>query len=340
MMSLRFLVSPLALLFQTGVALRHILYDSGVLKKSRVRAKVISVGNLTSGGTGKTPFVALLTEWARGKKMKSAIVSLGYGVAKKGSLEVTLTDDAAAEFGDEPVELKMLFPDTPIFVGPSKSQTSLFVDQSLAPDLIIVDDGLQHLKLHRDFDLILVDATAPAYHYWPLPMGLARDNWARLTKASLIVVTKYNLATDDQKSWLQARLPKNGLIFYANYLLKDLVDLQTGMKVRVPDLFQKKVVLMSGLAHPVSFGTLMKSEKMNVVEDFQFPDHHAYKRKDIDQVLKFVNSTRANCIVTTQKDAVKLSGFIPFPVPVLVAQLKLELQNEKEFYEILDRHLT
>lgn len=340
MILLRFLLSPVALFFQFGVAVRHILYDIGFLKTIKTQSRVFSVGNLTSGGTGKTPIVALLASWAQKKNIKSAIISRGYGVQIKGIKEVELSDDAAKNYGDEPVEIKMRFPDMPVYVGPSKSKTAQFVDGSISPRLMIVDDGFQHRRLHRHLDIVLLDATAPRYHYLPLPMGLAREGFARLNKADVIAVTKYNLATDFGRSWIKARLPKNTPIFYVDYFLENLTDMQTGKRVMLSDLIQKKVVLMAGLANHASFETLMRSEKMNVVEYFQFPDHHAYTNLDLKKIFDFVKSTNANCIVTTEKDAVKLSEFIPFQIPVLVAHLKIQVQNEKELYEILDRQLS
>ncbi|MGE3975531.1 MAG: tetraacyldisaccharide 4'-kinase [Bdellovibrionales bacterium] len=340
MIFLRYLLSPFALLFQFGVIVRQILFDLKILKSVRTKAKVFSVGNITSGGTGKTPIVSLVGQWAERKKITTAIIARGYGTKVEGCQEVSLSPSAAEAFGDEPVEIKSRLPLMPVFVSASKSQAALHVDQTLSPKLMIVDDGFQHLRLERDLDIVLLDTTAPDFHYWPLPMGYGRDTFVRLQKADVVILTKFNLATEVRQIWHKTRVPKNKPIFYADYLLEEITDLQTGKRIPISQLIQKKVVLMAGLANPLSFENLLCSEKMNIMEYFQFPDHHAYSKKDLEKVYKYIHSTNANCIITTEKDAVKLAPFIPFPVPILVTKLKLSFQNEKEFYEILDRHMS
>lgn len=325
-----FIGTPLSIFYIMGTELRRVLYRT-LLKVTTIDAVVISVGNITSGGTGKTPFVNELVAYFRKQGKKVAIVSRSYRGSATEPQKVDLkNENAAAVYGDEPVLLARKNPDIAVWVGPKKSETSLEVARKERPDVIIIDDGFQHLKLKRDYDFVLVDATEPFWHYLPIPAGYARDAVWRLDGADLIVITKQNLATEREKDRVVALVDDPLRTVKMNYTFRCLRNIKTQEMVDVHDLKHfSRVLLVSGIGRPHTFESLVQREThFTVAYHKTFPDHHQFADSDREKIESLAQEHQAEAILLTEKDTVRLKE--PFSLPTFAVMLKVDIVGLNE----------
>lgn len=163
-------------------------------------------GQPHSGGTGKTPVIAALIEWAIQSGYRPGVVSRGYGRQSYGVQAVHADDESAERFGDEPTMLKKQFVNVPIYVGADRVQAAMQLVSEHPVNLIFADDAFQHRKLKRDIDIVLIDATAPTSDYHPLPWGMARESFESLRRAQFVILTKVNLASSDNLKFIENKL--------------------------------------------------------------------------------------------------------------------------------------
>jgi tetraacyldisaccharide 4'-kinase len=277
--------------------LRFLSYQSGLFKSVRLQAKVVSIGNLSMGGTGKTPVVQAAAKELIRLNKKVAIISRNYKAQIKTVAEVDPSRAGAAEyFGDEPTLLASTLPGARVFVGPRKSQTAAWAEREHGPfDVIIVDDGFQHLALARDLDVVLVDATDPK-GLQMFPEGRAREDRGALARADLILYTKVNWALPDvaqkQKSLVPTRLPALDVPFLISW----------------PDFSGEAWVgVFSGLARSDVFAEQARKKYFAMVKKvWSFSDHHRYTDGDIEMLKSYLRQDPRAVLVTTEKDAVKI----------------------------------
>lgn len=294
----------MASLMQTLVNLRNTAYDFGLLDSVHLQKPVISVGNLSMGGVGKTPFVAKLIELCRERSLRPAIVSRNYKARSTGVHKVLLDYshpqfNPASFYGDEPFMLAQRFPDVPVFTGPLKYFTASVAAKFSEVDLLIVDDGFQHRSLHRDFEIVLIDSSRPDHENQIFPEGSLRENFTSLLRADLVVLTKTELAEKEQIESLHRRIPE-GIAH---------VEVQSKMVVRnSPNVF----LALAGIAHPEQFFAGLRGSGLNIKGTLSFSDHHTYTSTDIEKIQEEMRVVGADSIVTTEKDAVKLRTFKAF----------------------------
>jgi tetraacyldisaccharide 4'-kinase len=294
------MINPLALLFGTGVQVRNAFYERGLLKPRRLQGPVVSVGNLSVGGTGKTPFIIVLGELLKQREIKFDVLSRGYGRQSRG---VRIVDPAGAarEFGDEPLLIARSL-GVPVVVGEDRYQAGIAAENAFGPQLHLLDDGFQHRALARDFDIVLVmpeDATDRL-----LPAGRLREPLKSLQRADAVAL-----------SWgaLPEALPVQG---------KHVWQIRRGIFVKdIPE----KPIAFCGIAHPQKFLLQLKLAGLELVGEALFRDHHPYTQDDIDQLLKMRAESEAGGFVTTEKDAVNLGENLKLLQPVAVIPVKMEL---------------
>jgi tetraacyldisaccharide 4'-kinase len=294
------MINPLALLFGTGVQVRNAFYERGLLKPRRLQGPVVSVGNLSVGGTGKTPFIIVLGELLKQREIKFDVLSRGYGRQSRG---VRIVDPAGAarEFGDEPLLIARRL-GVPVVVGEDRYQAGIAAENAFGPQLHLLDDGFQHRALARDFDIVLVmpeDATDRL-----LPAGRLREPLKSLQRADAVAL-----------SWgaLPEALPVQG---------KHVWQIRRGIFVKdIPE----KPIAFCGIAHPQKFLLQLKLAGLELVGEALFRDHHPYTQDDIDQLLKMRAESEAGGFVTTEKDAVNLGENLKLLQPVAVIPVKMEL---------------
>lgn len=335
-------LKPFSSLYERIAGFKNFLYDRNYLEPWELPVPVLSLGNLTMGGTGKTPLTDLCLKHYQKRQLKVAVVSRNYKAEVREPAEVDWTrPQAAAYFGDEPVLLAERNPQAHFFVGPLKYETAQYAMEKVEPEVVVVDDGFQHRKLHRDFDIVILDATEAFENYACVPEGRAREPWSALARASLFVVTKVNLTTPEKVRELTTRLEAFGRPVVAmSYELQRLCPLFEGEVQNLGTLSGEKVFLISGIAQPRSFEKSLEAHGLQIAGNRIFSDHHPYSASDVDRVLYDWRELGSPRLLTTEKDAVKLKALWPREVPLWYSPLEVQIQSQEEvFYEALDQAL-
>ncbi len=319
---------------------RNAGYDRGILRTHRVNCPVISVGNITMGGTGKTPLTEFILEQLKAKAVNVAVVSRAY---KAETIEPRRVDIKVAEasriFGDEAVLIAKRHPEVQVYVGQNKTKIAEFAFRDCSPDVIVVDDGFQHRRLARDLNIVLLDVTEPLDNYKVFPAGRARESLAGLKRADLIVLTKINLVDEEKISDLQKIIPMDKACVCVGYkqgpviLKSELVE--TSFQPEKDDL----VILFCGIAKPHIFYKMFQMNFPQLkIHLIPFPDHHPYDDKDIELIRKRAKTegfaAKKIWFVTTQKDLVKLGVKWPSEFQLFVVDLILTFETGQEQLQI------
>ena len=302
-------------LYALAQGLRYAAYGLGILKKKKLPGLVVSVGNITVGGTGKTPAVALLSKWALSRNMKVCIISRGYGGHYKSPvLEVSdgrqvLADSRLA--GDEPVLLAEKVPGCPVVLSKKRYLAGMYARRKFGSELFIIDDGFQHMQLERDLNLVLMDAARPFGNGHLLPRGPLREPLAQLKRADAFILTRYKEKRGDRtRAFLKERYP--GIpVFGADHVPHKLVFPQPGRIESPETLNEKRVVAFAGIGNPQLFKETLLSLGAHVVAFRGYKDHYAYGRNDPDRLVRLKRETGARFIVTTEKDWMRIRRFWP-----------------------------
>src|SRR5580704_15936030 len=292
----------LSSIFGAAVRGRNALYDRGIFRARKLRGAVVSIGNLSVGGSGKTPFVILLGELLKARGVKFDILSRGYGRQSRG---VAVVDPAGAarEFGDEPLLLARRL-QTPVIIGEDRYEAGTFAERKFGPELHLLDDGFQHRALARDFDIVLV--TPDDARDRLLPAGRLREPLTSLRRADAVVLAS---GASPQS------FPLNGKLLWR---------VRRGISVtNVP----ARPVVFCGIARPQNFLLQLRTAGVEPVAQALFRDHHAYTERDIQDLLKLRQQSEAEGFVTTEKDAVNLAGFLDVLQPLSVIPVKMELMD-------------
>jgi tetraacyldisaccharide 4'-kinase len=295
-------LNPLTAIYGGVVRTRNALYDRGILRARRLQGAVISVGNLSVGGSGKTPFVILLGELLKARGIKFDVLSRGYGRTTRG---VRLVDPAgvAQEFGDEPVLIARKL-QVPVIVGEDRYQAGRLAEAKFGPQLHLLDDGFQHRTLFRDFDIVLVtpqDAGAQL-----LPSGRLREPSLSLRRADAVVLAS---GASPESFPLEEKI---------------IWRVRRGI---VPQNIPLRPVVFCGIARPQNFVLQLRSANIDPIAEAFYRDHHAYTEKDIRELLELKQRSEAGGFVTTEKDAINLGGYLTALVPLAVVPVKMELTD-------------
>ncbi len=325
-------------LYRLGVQTRLRLYRSGILRTHRLPHPVVSVGNLTTGGTGKTPLVMYLADALKRAGVHPAVLTRGY----KGTAEKTgaLVSDGSRillrpeQSGDEAYLMASKLEGVPIAVGRTRHQSARLipgfaVDRKL---VFLLDDGYQHLQIERDLNILVLDATDPFGGGKLLPRGRLREPFSAMARADLIVVTRAHLPFEQEELETQIRL-RNRLakISYFYHDAVAIVEIRTGQKAPVRHLFQKKVVAFSGIGNPEVFLKDLAHYQMKVVQQFSFRDHHQFTDDDLAGIGQAARSLGADAILTTEKDAVRLPPRSGVSSPLYAIQIEARSEDAEKF---------
>ncbi len=295
-------MNALSSIFGLGVSIRNTLYDRGIFKARRLQAPVVSVGNLSVGGSGKTPFVIMLGELLRQRDIKFDVLSRGYGRRTRGVAQVNASG-SAEEFGDEPLLIARKL-NVPVVVGENRHKAGMFAEKRFGPQLHLLDDGFQHRALARDFDIVLLNAEDAADRL--LPSGRLREPLASLRRADAIVLT--NGAPPEL-------FPLNGkLIWRLNRAI-------------LPTVVPGRPIVFCAIARPENFMSQLRDAGITPVAESFYRDHHAYTESDVQSLLELWEKTGANGFVTTEKDAINLGQFRTALEPLSVVPATLELAD-------------
>ena len=288
-------LSAASIPYGIAVRLRNLGYDRGWLRTHRVPTPVVSVGNLTVGGTGKTPFVEHVAGYYRRRDVRVAVLSRGYG-AESGP-------------NDEALVLEENLPDVPHLQGKDRVALAQAAIEELESELLVLDDGFQHRRLFRDLDFVLIDATQPWGHGRLLPRGLLREPKSGLRRAHLVALTRCDQVGEADKARLRqevARLAPGVPVIETTHRPVGLVNAD-GETAPLEALRGRPVAAFCGVGNPESFRRTLTDCGADVRAFRVYPDHHAYTRADVDELRDLARRLPADChVVVTQKDLVKL----------------------------------
>ena len=295
-------MNPLSTIYGGIVRARNALYDRGLVQVRRLDGPVISVGNISAGGSGKTPFVLLLGQLLKAKGIKFDVLSRGYGRASTG---VLLVDPAGLpqQFGDEPLLIARKL-QVPVIVGESRYEAGKFAESKFDPQLHLLDDGFQHRALARDFDIVLV--TPQDAKDRMLPAGRLREPLRSLQRADVVVLAA-GASPDD-------------------FPLKA----KTVWRVRraiIPKNVPARPVVFCGIARPQSFVLQLRAANIDPAAEAFYRDHHAYTEMDIRELLDLRQRSEAGGFVTTEKDAVNLGPYLSALEPLAVVPVRMDLAD-------------
>ncbi len=312
--------------------LRLHAYKKGWFKTFRPNTPVISVGNLTVGGTGKTPVVDLLSRELQSRKIKPAILSRGYG-RKNNKIQKRLRfcENSHSDpelYGDEPCMLAMRNPEIPIYVDGSRIAAANSAEKNDNPDILVLDDAFQHLSIHRDLNLLLIDSEIGLGNGNLIPYGVLREPAIQWNRADAIIITKANISSINKiykilKNDLKVSIP----VFNFNFEAKFFCSLDGKNRKNIKHLAGKKIVTLSGIAQPDGFRKMLENLNGKIINNIEFADHHNYNNNDVKKILKKKDENKPDYIITTEKDAVKLRPFNELKNFVWV--LEIEVQPDK-----------
>ena len=295
-------MNPLSGIYGGVVRARNALYDRGTLRARRLQGPVVSVGNISAGGSGKTPFVMLLGELLKARGVKFDVLSRGYGRKSRG---VMLVDPGGLpqQFGDEPLLIARKL-QVPVIVGEDRYEAGRFAESRFGRQLHLLDDGFQHRALARDFDIVLVtpqDATDRL-----LPGGRLREPLASLRRADAVVLASGASA---------GSFPLEGKLVWR---------VKRGI---LPQAVPPRPVVFCGIARPQNFVLQLRTAGIEPAAQAFYRDHHAYSEKDVRELLELKRRSEAGCFVTTEKDAVNLGPFFAALEPISVVPVRMELAD-------------
>ena len=314
---LRLASHPYALI----LSLRAQAYRAGLFSSRKLPRPVISVGNITLGGTGKTPMTARLAADLIRRGLRVAVLSRGYGGDANGALRIVSDGKnlliSPEEAGDEPYLLAQKVPGLMVVIGADRYRAGLLALEELKPDIFILDDGFQHLRLKRDLNLLLLDAAKPFANGFTLPAGFLRERPSACGRADLIVYTRCaeTAVTDFFPDRPSIR---------TQHVLNGVAPLLGGERLGLEALKGARVTAFSGIADPTAFFDLLESCGVRLTATLSFPDHTRYGEEELAAIRRLQEASRSTLLVTTEKDGVKLAQHAGRLGACFVAMLEIE----------------
>lgn len=348
------LLAPVSLLVQGAVSLRNGFYDTGVVAPEKLPCGVISVGNITVGGTGKTPLVIHLARSLRARGLRPAVLTRGYG--GKSRVPVQVVSDGRSvllgyeQAGDEAVLMARALPGIPVIAGADRRTTGRHAVAAFGSDPVILDDGFQHRALFRNVDIVLLAGASPFGNGRLLPAGPLREPVRGLRRAHLVILT----GTDDSAAGCSP-VPRHAdlfsltgcgvqeagdmTVFRASHRPSALRRGEAG-RTADPELLRgKRICAFSGIGAPERFRATLAALGADVAAFLPFPDHHRYGSADLTAIDERAGACRAEEIVTTEKDAVRLGAFPSFLEKILILEITIVVETGQRSLEdaVLER---
>ena len=333
----RGVLGGLALLYDAGLETYLAAERVGLRRRERLPVSVISIGNLTVGGTGKTPMTQLLCRRLAAEGRQVAVLSRGHGGASQSVRLVSGLDGrillTAAEAGDEPSLLAQTLPGVPVLVGKDRRLSGREALRLFDLDVLVLDDGFQYWQLARDLDIVLLDARRPFDNGFPLPRGLLREPKRHLRRAGVVVVTRAGQLTGAQRADLAAKiasLAPDAKLFFADHAPTGFVqaDALSSPLLPLSLLTGARVSAVSAIAQPLSFRNLLTSLGAVVVSEKAWTDHKVITEAEAQSVIKDAVLTGADVLVMTEKDAVKWPFSANPPLPIYALRVEMAADDE------------
>lgn len=326
---------PFALLFQLAVFLRKFIYDIGLIKQIEIKAKVISIGNISVGGTGKTPFIIYLSKLLNDNQISTVVISSGYkrkikstSIYNPSSKLNFDSQNLINDFGDEATTYILNNPQIPVVVDSKKWNAALIAQNEFNPQVILVDDGFQHWKLKRDLDFVIIDERTNKSANFLLPFTRLRENFSALKRADLIL--KRNIKELNSnilslgKDSISIETKQLGLFLYSDGNYHSIEIDSIG-----------KSISISSIALPEKFHKFVISLGIDLAETMSYSDHYDYSMEEIEKLCTKCNQIGALSVITTEKDYVKLKSFskvfAKHNVQLVVSRIEIEVTENFDF---------
>ena len=352
-----FILNLFSILFAQIIKIRYFLYDKRLLKNNPLGCLVIVVGNITVGGTGKTPVVEKLAKTLQQNGRKVGIISRGYKSKKESLIKKMLRFITNGEVappkvvsdgknvllgsklaGDEPYMLAKNLPGVVVVCDKNRVKAGYFAIKDFGCDTLVLDDGFQYLKLKGSLNICLVDSTNPFGNEHLLPRGILREPLHRLSKADYILITKTK--NIQQCEELHRTIRKHNSLakmIYCTHTPRFLVDIKSQEEKNLDFIKGKKVAIFSGIAYPESFEGTIKEQGADIIYTKRFLDHHRFSKGEIKTVFMESFASGAEMILTTEKDTVRLPKIFP-KIPLYYLRLEIDLlSNEEDFNSLAER---
>ena len=304
----RIFLFPLALFYWGLMFWRNLFYNIGVFVSHSLPCKVISIGNITTGGTGKTPAVIYFAKLLKKNGKRVAVLSRGYGRSTTGTIVVSTGDYNIKNWqlvGEEPALLAEKLPDIPLVVDENRYRGGVYITKHFNPDVIILDDGFQHRTLDRDLDIVLLNSNQSGIAYKLLPYGLLREPWHHLKRADITILTKNNIKRPSH--FIYNKLKSLKIVSYNSKIIPSESLIGTkGNIILVNAMQNERTIAVSGIGDPSGFELLLKKLCLNVLDHISFDDHHHYDKTDLKIIKTIMEKQGARFIITTEKDLIKL----------------------------------
>jgi tetraacyldisaccharide 4'-kinase len=309
--------------YRLAAAWRNRRYDRGQATIHRVATRVISVGNITCGGTGKTPMVEWLARWFRRRGVRVTLISRGYGA------------EAGAR-NDEALELEQKLPDVPHLQNADRVAAARIAIEQLESQLILLDDAFQHRRIHRDLDIVLIDALEPFGYEHLLPRGLLREPVAALGRAQVIALSRADLVSGPERSRILARVrteAPSAICLEIAHRPQSLLAWPARQE-KIESLGGKRVAAFCGIGNPRGFQRTLASCGFDVIAFRQFPDHHPFRREDIESLESWCRNVEPAAVVCTHKDLVKIQIERLGSFPLRALAIGIEVLSGREDLEL------
>jgi tetraacyldisaccharide 4'-kinase len=329
-------LKPVSVLWDTVYRLRRSFYEYGLLKKEYFKVPIISIGNVTFGGTGKTPIIIWLTNFLEQQGLVPVVLTRGY----KGDLEHKSGmikggqrfRSNPKEYGDEPLLISRKMNHGAVIVGKRRAQNLKKYFHEVKPDVVLLDDGFQHIQLYRSFNIVLFDATLPLDRYQVAPLGYLREGLSCLKDADAFLISRADLVTEEVieklvekiSSYTNRKIP----IAKFGYRPQGLFDCFDKFVHKMDHLKERNVLALTAIASPDSFYQLLENHGAVIVEKMVYPDHHLFTQEDINDVLMKAAKNNASIIVS-EKDMVKIRRVIQDD-RVLYVNISVNFQSGEE----------
>jgi len=338
-LAMTLILAPFALLYGMVLRIRAFLYKSGALTTHKLPCPVISIGNITVGGTGKTPATILVARKLQERGYRVAVLSRGYGGSLEGQIAVVSDGNSLLlgpeQAGDEPCLLARSLPGLMmVVIGADRYQAGLMALEQLKPDILLLDDGFQHIRLHRDLNILLLDATRPFGNGWTLPLGLLREPRTAMKRAELVLFTR---CCPEQV------VPDLGLpCSCSEHHLTGFNRLETGEELPLERLQQGRVVAFAGIADPAAFFDGLRVLGVTLGATLALPDHAGYGAGQLTLLERCIAEYKPDWLLTTGKDGVKLADCdLPWKHKLVTTRLELKLADNGQLLQsALDKLLS
>jgi tetraacyldisaccharide 4'-kinase len=344
---LRIILSPLTVLYKIVINIRNILFDKDIFHQTKVDCKIISVGNLTVGGSGKTPLVIMLAKYLSLQKTKVGVLSRGYGRNTKGYLLVSNEKKVLSNVKEAGDEIILVANECKIPTAVSEKRVNgirNFIKDIPELKVVILDDAFQHRWIARDVDILIIEqkflSNVNSTDQRLLPLGSMREPFESIGRADIILINR----KFSKKIEIPYRLKKffeNKKVYHCYYKVSGIFDVKNNKEYTLQEFEGQHSLVVCGIAKPFSFLRVLEENGINIKNKMIFADHKSYTIKEIENIRKEFYNTNSYSVLTTQKDAVKLMKFSKELDDIDIFYFKIELvvENQLDFLNLLSNQV-